>query len=219
MPQHRRPEHQRRPVRAGQGDVLRDHLAEHDVQVDDDRQRDHERDRVQERLRHVRRRASTGSTRWATAGSPTAPSTERADRDAELVDRRSPARCSPSPCSVVRAIRDPASARGSIWVRRAETRANSAPTKKALPSSRKIASSDRGGAAHRSTSCGRSRRRAGAGSAGRSRRPSMRSTRQDGELLARLVGVGAVGHPDLGEVADARAPGRAPAAPGRRSVS
>ncbi len=36
---------------------------------------------------------------------------------------------------VVRAIRDPASARGSSCVRRADTRANSAPTKKALPSS------------------------------------------------------------------------------------
>ena len=38
--------------------------------------------------------------------------------------------------SVVRAMREPSSARGSIWLRRAETRANSAPTKNALPSSR-----------------------------------------------------------------------------------
>src|SRR5687768_6107107 len=35
-------------------------------------------------------------------------------------------------CSVVRAARDPASTLGSIWVRRAETRANSEPTKKAF---------------------------------------------------------------------------------------
>ena len=41
---------------------------------------------------------------------------------------------------VVRANRLPASARGSIWVRRAETSANSAATKNALPSSRKSAS-------------------------------------------------------------------------------
>ncbi len=36
---------------------------------------------------------------------------------------------------VVRAIRDPAWARGSIWLRRAEISANSAPTKKALNAS------------------------------------------------------------------------------------
>ena len=34
--------------------------------------------------------------------------------------------------SVVRAARDPSAARGSIWVRRAETSANSAPTKNPL---------------------------------------------------------------------------------------
>ena len=41
--------------------------------------------------------------------------------------------------SVVRAMEEPALARGSIWVRRAETRANSAPTKNALKASSAIA--------------------------------------------------------------------------------
>ena len=143
----RRAQDERGPVGAGQRDVLGDHLAQHDVQVDHDRQRDHERDRVQQRLRHVQRRASTGSTRCATAGSPTAPSTsEQTVMPSWLTPITS------DMFSIARqrgpAIREPASARGSIWVRRAETSANSAPTKNALPSSSSAATSERGPAAH-----------------------------------------------------------------------
>jgi hypothetical protein len=47
---------------------------------------------------------------------------------------------------VVRAIRDPASARGSSCVRRAETSANSVATKNALPSSSTRASASAAGA-------------------------------------------------------------------------
>ena len=41
---------QHRAVRAGDGEVLGHHLAEHHVQVDDDRERDDERDRVRQLL-------------------------------------------------------------------------------------------------------------------------------------------------------------------------
>ena len=130
----RRAEHQRGAVGAGERDVLRDHLAEHDVQVDDDRQADHERDRVQQRLRHVgrleHRLEQVGHRRLADGTED-----QRADGDAELVDPDDQRHVLHRRAASCAAIREPASALGSIWVRRAETRANSAPTKKALPSS------------------------------------------------------------------------------------
>ena len=125
--------------------------------------------------------------------------------------------------SVVRATREPASARGSIWVRRAETSANSAPTKNALPSSRSTATSRARSGAHGSSlvagvaSCCRLVEQPQADPVDAQAVHPLDG--QHGEPLARLVGVGVVGHRHLGEVADARAPGRAPAAPGRRSVS
>ena len=66
--------------------------------------------------------------------------------------------------SADRASREPCSARGSIWVRRAETSANSAPTKNALPSSSTSAQQQGGLGAHavhpvRCLDAGRSRDR------------------------------------------------------------
>ena len=49
---------------------------------------------------------------------------------------------------VIRAIREPACARGSIWLRRAEISANSAPTKKALPSQQHDGEHERGDVTH-----------------------------------------------------------------------
>src|SRR5215213_2204954 len=83
--------------------------------------------------------SSTGSTRWAIAGSAIAPSrrlhtvmpswlTPMTREMFSIAER------------VMRAIREPACARGSIWLRRAEISANSAPTKNALPSSSNPAS-------------------------------------------------------------------------------
>ena len=89
-------EHQGGAVGAGQGDVLRDHLAEHDVEVDHDGQA------------RPRTRPGGGATSGTCSASSDgleqvrdrglADGTEhqRAHRDAELVDRRSPATCSPS---------------------------------------------------------------------------------------------------------------------------
>ncbi len=76
--------------------------------------------------------ASGISSRCATAGSPMAPRPSEHTvmpswAPAIMRETRSIAR------SVIRAEREPAAARGSIWVRRAAMRANSAPTKKALP--------------------------------------------------------------------------------------
>ena len=78
--------------------------------------------------------SATGSIRWASAGSATAP------RPSEhtVIPNWAAAIIWESPSiarSVVRATREPAAAFGSTFVRRAETSANSAPTKKALPSS------------------------------------------------------------------------------------
>src|SRR5512145_1999 len=76
-----------------------------------------------------------GSIRCATAGSPIAPR----PREATVMPSCAPAITRETfsmARSVVRAMRDPAAARGSIWVRRAEMRANSDPTKNALAARR-----------------------------------------------------------------------------------
>ena len=87
---------------------------------------------------------------------------------------------------VVRARRLPASASGSIWLRRAEITANSAPTKNALPSSRTERDEQPDADAHRvapprspgaRSPCGR-RPIAGWKRSRSTRRPSIRSTRR-----------------------------------------
>ena len=110
------------------------------VQVGDDRQRDHERDGCTRRRARPARR--TGSRRCAIAGSATAPSPS----EQTVMPSWAPAIISET-CSIAPACAPPRArlARGSIWVRRAEIRANSAPTKNALASrSAPISSSDRG---------------------------------------------------------------------------
>ncbi len=78
--------------------------------------------------------SNAGSIRCAMAGSATAPST----REETVMPSWAVAiiweMCS-RPHRVIRARLSPAFARGSIWLRRTEIRANSAPTKKALVSS------------------------------------------------------------------------------------
>ena len=123
--------------------------------------------------------------------------------------------------SVVRASREPSSARGSIWVRRAETRANSAATKNALPSSRTSASrTDVVVLIASSPSSRRPRPSAPSSSAQREPVDAQAVHVLDGEhrelLPLGLVGVGAVGDRDLGDVTARRARGRAPAARARR---
>ncbi len=84
------------------------------------------------------RSSKTGSSRCATAGSPRAPSPS----DATVIPSWAPAITRETfsmARNVVRATRDPAAARGSIWVRRAEMSANSAPTKKAFAASSRTA--------------------------------------------------------------------------------
>ena len=121
---------------------------------------------------------------------------ERADRDARAGRRPSPARRSPWPAAWSAASREPAWARGSIWLRRAEIRANSAPTKKALAEQQHDGERAGRGVAHRRAPPAR-RRRAAAAPAGRSagrpcaRRSSVASRSRD------LLGVGPVGDRDL----------------------
>ncbi len=75
-----------------------------------------------------------GSSRCAMAGSATAPSTSEETVMPSWAVAIIAERCS-SAHSVIRARLSPAWARGSIWLRRTEIRANSAPTKNALVSS------------------------------------------------------------------------------------
>ena len=213
----RRAEHQRRPVRPGERDVLRDHLAEHDVQVDHDRQRDHERDRVQQAVRHVQRRASTGSTRCATAGSPTAPRTSEqtvmpswltADHQGDVLHR------------LERGPRHPRAGLGA----RLDLAAPGGDQGELGADEERVAEQQDDGERRRRSGCssrppplGRapsSRRQACSRSM---RRPSIRSTVRTASCSRGSSGSERSGTGDLGEVADARAPGRAPAAPGRRS--
>ncbi len=75
-----------------------------------------------------------GSSRWAMAGSATAPSTSEETVMPSWAVAITAERCwSPQRVDAARAL--PFSAAGSIWLRRTEMRANSAPTKKALVSS------------------------------------------------------------------------------------
>ena len=69
----------------------------------------------------------------AIAGSATAPRPQRADGDAELGARPASSDTCSIAQSVVRRAALPAAASGSIWLRRADMMANSAPTKNALP--------------------------------------------------------------------------------------
>ena len=124
-------------------------------------------ERVEQRLEQVRDR-----------GLDDVAEAERADRDAELGARPSSARRAPSRASVIRAAREPSSARGSISLRRAEISANSAPTKNALSPSRSDADQrwrarSLIGSSSVVRSGGGARRRP---AARRSRRPSIAST-------------------------------------------
>ena len=189
---HRRAEHERGAVGAGERDVLGHHLAEHDVQVDHDR---HARPRTTPGAAGSRAPCAawnSGSSRWATAGSPTAPRPS----EQTVMPSWAPAITSETfsiARSVVRAAREPAWARGSIWLRRAETRANSAPTKNALKASRTTARTTRG----RSLIDSLLARPAGPGSA-RTEVDAVDAqavhvldpVTRSAEALARLVGVG-----------------------------
>jgi hypothetical protein len=74
-------------VRPGDGEVLRHHLAEHDVQVDHDPERQREGHRVHERLGHVQRLERVlDQVRQGRLGYRSEP--ERADGDAELGSRQ-----------------------------------------------------------------------------------------------------------------------------------
>ena len=107
--------------------------------------------------------------------------------------------------SVVRAAREPSWARGSIWLRRAASRANSAPTKNALRASRTTARHDAEEVAvHRPASSAGGR----SGLDGDETQVDAVDPQavhpldgQGHQPLARLVGVGAVGHRDLDAVA------------------
>ena len=138
--EHRRAEPQHRPLRAGQGQVLRHHLADHRVQEDHHAQGQHERHRMHGRLRQPERVRTGASSRCASAGSAIAP------RPSEQIVMPS---CAPAIISGISFIARSATrarrlvaASGSTTVRREAIRANSLPTKNALPSSSRTAISE-----------------------------------------------------------------------------
>ncbi len=83
-PDQRRAEPHDGLVRPGHREVLRHHLAQHDVQVHHDGEGDDERDRVGERRRSPRRACSGSSMRWASGGLGDDAEARRAHGHAEL---------------------------------------------------------------------------------------------------------------------------------------
>ena len=139
----RRREHQRRALGPGDGEVLGHHFADA-PRAGRPRSRGPARTPRGCSRFSGRPAASNGtSSRCANAGSATAPSPSEATVMPSCAHASMSERCS-SAHNVVRADRLPRPldgfARGSIWLRRAEMIANSAPTKNALSSSSPAAS-------------------------------------------------------------------------------
>ncbi len=144
---HRRAEHEGRSLGTGERDVLRHHLAEHDVQVDHDRQRDRERHRVEQALGHVDRvEHGLEQVRQRRLGDRA--ERQRRDRDPELGGRH---HLGDVLHRAQRGARDPGAGRrpsARSWYdgpTRARTRA---PTKNALVSSSRTPDQHRGLGAH-----------------------------------------------------------------------